>query len=213
MEETFDQWHARQIMEYRKQRAEEDDFELALKGNYSIDNIKRVVKERLYSKSKIMNSNPWDYDENRAIKTLLRLKDRYFRPVIAYPDGHLTHHGNCEIHRAMDIYRYAFCSCGFLHDLDFIPESIALKLWPTFYDEIAKQDAIVPGSNYWGEKPTKEQIEKNKALILKHLGPTISPTEEEWQEIENRDWKIIEDVFGEKFRIIKQLNLISEEAS
>jgi hypothetical protein len=142
--------------------------------------------------------NPWDYDEVKVAKTLNRIKDRYFRPVIAYPNGHLTHHGNCEIHRAMDIYRYAFCSCGFLHDLDFIPESLALKLWPTFYNEIAKQDAAVPGSNYWEPLP-KEKFQENVDFITKHFGPAISPTEEQIAIILKKDWQLIEDVFGQEF--------------
>jgi hypothetical protein len=142
--------------------------------------------------------NLWDYDEDKIIIRLEKLKERYFRPVIAYPNGHLTHHGNCETHRAMDIYRYAPCTCGFLHDLDWLPESLTNKLWPDFYNDLHKQDAAIPGHTYWQEN-SEEKAKENVDLILKHFGPSISPTEEQWAEVTRKDWIIIKQVFGQEF--------------
>jgi len=46
----FERWQLEQIAEYRRQEAEEKEFESALHGDYSLENIRRVVKDRLYNK-------------------------------------------------------------------------------------------------------------------------------------------------------------------
>ena len=117
-------------------------------------------------------------------KTLLRLKDRYFRPVIAYPDGYLTHHGDCDIHRSLMIYGTAPCTCGFLHDLQALPGSIADKLYPERWHDLGKQE---------GREEDAEGEEVRKILVENLFGKVVSMPEELSEEEENA---IIEEIFG-----------------
>jgi len=64
---------------------------------------------------------------NKAEK---RIRDRYFRPVIAHPEGAIVHHGDCG--------RYNFtriCTCGLHHDLQPMDPELREKLYPKFWDE------------------------------------------------------------------------------
>jgi hypothetical protein len=40
------------------------------------------------------------------------IERRYRRKVIAHPEGIITHHGDCQIYRAIK----PICNCGLLHD-------------------------------------------------------------------------------------------------
>lgn len=41
--------------------------------------------------------------ESKVIAGLRRIRERYFRPVIANQKGLLVHHGDCDIHRAKEM--------------------------------------------------------------------------------------------------------------
>ena len=134
-------------------------------------------------------------------KQLETIRDRYFRPVIAHPDGHLNHHGDCETHRAMDVYNYAPCTCGLLHDLKPLPGHLVQKLFPAFHEHLARQDAMVPGSFYWlpDDEKTVKQREVER-LLVGHFGEAAVRRQPEPPDITGEDWSIIEKVFGKPFR-------------
>lgn len=147
---------------------------------------------------------PWKYDSEKQKARLNRIKDRYFRPVIAYPEGHLTHHGDCSIHRAIDVYGTAACTCGFLHDLRILPESLTTKLYPKMYEELVWEDG--PPA-----KPTPEERAELEAMMEKAFPKSsrIGPSPEEWQELCIQDWTLIEEVFGNLFRQRKEADWLA----
>ena len=168
------------------------------------------------------------WDEQNGVKTkvqrrLINLKNRYFRSVIAYPNGHLVHYGDCGIYRSVDHYGSAFCTCGFLADLQDLPESLREKLWWKFDEELAKED---------GPPATAEQImaarkmldeweatSKAHAVFDEMMGEGYS---ESWAQdkihakiIENaKEWALIEEIFGYEFRKRKdeeyELNVLED---
>ena len=151
-----------------------------------------------------MKPTPWKYDSEKQKARLLRLKDRYFRSVIAFPEGHLTHHGDCSIHRAIDVYGTAACTCGFLHDLRIMPESITTKLYPKMYEEMI-----------WEDGPpvqlTEEERVEREAMMEKAFPKSsrIGPSPEEWHELCIKDWALIEEVFGNLFRQRKEADWLA----
>ncbi len=62
-----------------------------------------------------------------------RIKNRYFRKVIAYPDGAVVHYGDCRIFGNNGI-----CTCGLL--LDLIPTKDPESIYPKFWEEWYKQE-------------------------------------------------------------------------
>ena len=131
-------------------------------------------------------------------ETLLKIKDRYFRPVIAFPDGHLCHHASCSIHRSIDIYGTAACTCGFLHDLRVVKDTIRDKLHPTYWDESRLEDG----------PPKKQTLEEQKEFekLFDSFGfKMVKIDGQEWESICKREWKLIEEVFGQDFRKRKEL--------
>lgn len=141
--------------------------------------------------------------EDRIRKELNWLKDRYFRPVIAYPEGHLCHYGNCHVHRSIEMHGTAPCNCGFLMDLSFLGESIKMKLHPDFYEEQAKEEPVC----------TPEEKQAAEILFEKIFGKPLEDTRTEenkeqdrrMEQIKNNmEWSLIEEVFGKAFRERKE---------
>lgn len=145
---------------------------------------------------------PWLYDEEKEKRKLERIKERYFRPVIAYPEGHLTHHGDCSIHRAIEVYGTAACTCGFLHDLKMVSESLKLKIHPQCYEEGCREDGPP-------QPMSDEDKEKCRKLLEETFGPPIGPSPEEWEETCVQDWRIIEYVFGKQFADRKRIEWLA----
>lgn len=142
------------------------------------------------------------YDVERQRRGLQLLHDRYFRPVIAYKDGHLTHHGDCEIHRCFgDEWSepYAYCSCGFFHDLRCIDGEVVYKLYDRkkYYEELGRHAGRKPG-----DPPaiTDEEMEALFAALERQGVKRIVATPEQEAVCNERDWKLIGEVFGEAFR-------------
>ena len=130
---------------------------------------------------------------NRIISQLKIIKDRYFRPVIARPEGLVVHHGDCETHRAIDIYCYAPCTCGLLHDLKPLDGKLAEKLNPNYFEDYKRQE------NPHGEEITQEDIDAMKEHFKK-AGMKFNPmTEEESKLQEKEEWALITEVFGEDY--------------
>jgi hypothetical protein len=65
--------------------------------------------------------------ESKAEK---RIKQRYFRKVMAYPEGAIVHHGDCMFFSEKKI-----CTCGLHHDLSPLNEEITQRLYPDFFKE------------------------------------------------------------------------------
>lgn len=139
-------------------------------------------------------------EENNTRLRLVTIRDRYFRPVIKYPEGHLNHHGDCETFRAMEVYKYAPCTCGLLHDLRMLPGSIVSKIYPKRNEDYSRQEAMVPGSFYWMTLEEKARHHKEaKEFIKEHFGEPQKLSLVEWEQQTESDWNIIRDVFGEEF--------------
>jgi hypothetical protein len=147
-------------------------------------------------------AKPWDYNIHKMRSRLEQLRDRYFRPVIAHPEGHLVHMGDCETHRAMEVYKYAPCTCGLLHDLRYIDHTLAKKILPSMDEDESRQDAMIPGHRYWLGPYSDEEKAKMRAMFEQHFPAknVIAPTPQEYEELEKRDWSLIEEVFGKPFR-------------
>lgn len=128
---------------------------------------------------------------------LEQIRDRYFRPVMSQSAGRLCHHADCQTHRAMEVYKYALCTCGLLHDLRMLDGSLASKIYPDAGEEYAKQEAMVPGSFYWmdSEERATRQAEA-RDFLKKYFGEAARMDAQEWDARNAKDWTLIEEVFG-----------------
>lgn len=144
-----------------------------------------------------MQKCPWQYDQEKAKRKLLRLKERYFRAVQAFPEGTLAHHGDCDIYRSPLVYGNQPCTCGLLHDLRHVPQILALKLHPALHDEELK---MVP--DYKPMDP--EALEESRRLLKEVFGEPVGPSPQEWHELSGKEWELIEEVFGNLFRQRKE---------
>lgn len=120
---------------------------------------------------------------------LQAIKDRYFRPVIANSKGMITHHGHCSLYRAIEVYKFAFCSCGLLHDLSWLGGSLAEKIYPNYVKDCKRQD------NPNGLEPTQEEMNELQNMLEKTF-KFMPMTEEERIEQDKEEWELIADVFG-----------------
>lgn len=64
-----------------------------------------------------------------------RIHQRYFRKVMAHPEGAIVHHGDCEF------FSVFMCSCGLLADLRADVPERASELFPAFASQLADHDA------------------------------------------------------------------------
>lgn len=147
-------------------------------------------------------NNIWNYDAAIQGRRLEKIKERYFRPVMAYPEGHLTHHGDCSVHRSKEIYGTAPCNCGFLHDLNPLPESLVEKLYEKYYDDFARG---------FPEPEHSLSQEEMDDILEKTFGAFIKPTTEEWLEICGKDWQLIEKIFGKDFKERRESEYLKSE--
>ena len=60
---------------------------------------------------------------------------RYFRQVIAFPDGAVVHDGDCHV------FSWKICTCGLLHSL--LPLDNPVQFFPQFYEQRAAQDTAI----------------------------------------------------------------------
>ena len=58
-----------------------------------------------------------------------KIKERYFRKVIAHPEGAIVHHGDCMIYGLKGV-----CTRGLLHDL--APLSNPEAVYPQYWSDI-----------------------------------------------------------------------------
>lgn len=99
-----------------------------------------------------------------------RVKDRYFRKVIAHPEGAVVHFGDCWW------YCCQICNCGLHADLIWINDHTAEELYPKFWDEMAVSHM------------RRDQLQELPIPVPRE------PTPEEKAEMD----KVFEEVFGKK---------------
>lgn len=137
-----------------------------------------------------------DYEKTKA--ALARMKDRYWRPVISHPKGHLTHFAYCKTHQAVEIYDYAPCTCGLHCDLQDLGLELAKKLNPDYGNEERRQES----GRYYKPK-TPEQLAEMDRELQEAFGVSFnkldSIDEETLAMHDERDWKLIAEVFGQEY--------------
>jgi hypothetical protein len=129
-------------------------------------------------------------------KKLTEIRNRYFRSVIKRKDGLITHHGDCDIHNAKEIYGFATCTCGLLHDLQWINYRLAEKIYPNFGTELAKSEMTWEEEKNW--KPISEE---DSEKFFKDNGFVINNfiDEEALKKEDEAQWEIIKEVFGKEY--------------
>ena len=147
------------------------------------------------------SKGPWHYDVEKQRKLLILLRERYFRNVIAFPDGTLTHHSDCDTHRAFPaIYCCAPCNCGLLHDLCWLVPNIMVKIYPGYWDDELRANGIDKNSEEFKERKKRlKELGKVVKDVCAGFGPPCGPTQEEQRAINKQDWQLIKEVFGEEF--------------
>jgi len=60
---------------------------------------------------------------------------RYFRQVMAFPEGAVVHDGDCKH------FSFGICTCGLLHQLMLMTER--MKYYSKFYDDLCEQDHVL----------------------------------------------------------------------
>lgn len=122
-------------------------------------------------------------EHNKKLKKgLERLKKRYFRPVVARQEGLLTHFGDCDIYQAGEVYGWAVCTCGLIHDLGWLDSTLVEKIYPKYWTECGNI-----------AEPRHVPVELPEDFQIEELDRT---------EIEKRDyqeWELIRSVFGEDY--------------
>lgn len=119
---------------------------------------------------------------------LTNIKDRYFRPVIARREGLLTHHGDCDVHRSLEVYGTAPCTCGLNHDLKCLDVGLIEKLNPKFWMEESQKHPKTY-SEYCG----------NREFLELHFGKIEPLTDEEQEELDQKEWQLLAEVFGSEY--------------
>lgn len=141
---------------------------------------------------------------------LQKLKERYFRPVEKYPNGHFNHHGDCNIFQAIEVYGFAPCSCGLIHDLRWFPEELSTKVYPKFRKDRVRSESVwhdydEATHQYVPPKPIpQEEVDKLMAVLKAQGMLVVDPAtyqKENWQiqQQEAEDWAVIEEVFGKEY--------------
>ena len=130
-------------------------------------------------------------DNVKCLRQLYAIYNRYFRKVIKGPL--LVHHGDCHIYQAKEIYGFAPCTCGLLHDLQGIYDyKLAEKIYPDFVSELCRSEMTWEQEQNWGPIPEKEveKFYKDNDIVVNH-----SCEDEEDKE----HWVLIERVFGSEY--------------
>ena len=76
-----------------------------------------------------------DILRNEEAGIIVAIRARYFRVVIAHPEGAVVHHGDCNFFDHCHV-----CTCGLLHDLNYLGAEIAAAIYPTFWKEWLSHD-------------------------------------------------------------------------
>jgi hypothetical protein len=130
--------------------------------------------------------------EQMIRRVVTGLRERYFRSVAARPAGTITHHGNCKIHAIDDPrlgQRGGFCTCGLIHDMKFLPSTLAKKIYPYYWTDRMN-----------GERYPNEDAEKLSGQIFESLGfRKMELSEIQLAENDREENEIIRDILGENY--------------
>jgi hypothetical protein len=140
------------------------------------------------------------HNEARIKMALEAIKNRYFRPVMARQEGLLVHHGDCHIHQSKEDCGMCPCTCGLLHDLQWLPTSVIDKIYPKFQDDQSKSLTTWEQEQEINDRPP--DYEGLQGLLDQVFGPQPEVTQEEWDayyEEQKYDWRVIESVFGKEY--------------
>jgi len=69
------------------------------------------------------------FKDEKVRVAILRINNRYFRKVMAHPDGAIVHFGDCKFYSTSGV-----CTCGLIHDLMYLGRDIAKSIYEK-YDE------------------------------------------------------------------------------
>jgi len=147
--------------------------------------------------SKLMDHVGFHLSDDRTIRLLYALKDRYFRSAIAHPYGHLCHYSDCEVYRALfpEGPFTAPCTCGFNYELRWLGGDFAYKLNPRYQEEYHKQEVGI-----FEEPITEKEQAENFKLIMTALGTNFKKIpQEEYEAAEQKELEAIKEVFGDEY--------------
>lgn len=141
---------------------------------------------------------------NKEKNKLITIRERYFRPTIKYPNGDLVHHALCKIYQPKQIYNIAPCTCGLLHDINWLDCDIAEKIYYNWYiEDVLSELTYEEEQNYHNTKEERELANEEITKLIKDVFGTTEIPPKDIKE-DKQEWKIIEKVFGKEFRIRKQ---------
>ena len=109
-------------------------------------------------------------ERNVLLRQLNALRDRY-----GYKEN-LGHHGDCEIYRARDVYGFACCTCGFIHDIGIFPYELIDILYPKYGEDHFGNDDI------WDRNPDPQGV------------PYLEPKRHTREEMEEMWNKLVADL-------------------
>jgi hypothetical protein len=76
-----------------------------------------------------------DILSNGEKEMIAAIRARYFRVVIASPEGAIVHHGDCKFYDHSHV-----CTCGLLHDLNYLTADTATAIYSPFWKEWMTHD-------------------------------------------------------------------------
>jgi len=136
---------------------------------------------------------------------LQRIKDRYFAYKESPEDGFVTHLMMCDIYQAKEEYGHSPCTCGLLYDLNRLSSvgDLAEKVYPKADEDWKKSYLTWEQEQADNKIPQEEKDRVNreceKLFIEQFDGSPPEPDLDEEARIDEEEWKLIEEVFGEDF--------------
>lgn len=128
------------------------------------------------------------------------IRDRY-----AWKCQKVRHHSDCEIHRAIDMYGFANCTCGLIHDMIYLPAEMAERLYPKFSKDRARDDDCwIPNPNPKGVRYIEPHREPISQKEIDNLFGSFKKTTVKI-DIDSI-WGVIQDVFGEETTQVMKLD-------
>jgi len=136
---------------------------------------------------------------------LQQIKDRYWTHKKDEPeDGIVTHLTMCKIHQSKEEYGHAPCDCGFLYDLNKLAfvSDVPDKIFPQFAEDFRRSETThQQDEEYANVSPEerKKQEEEAEKMLLDIFGPPKPVDPEETKQLDDAEWELIKEVFGETF--------------
>ena len=148
-------------------------------------------------------SKGWFYNVENNRKVLKQIEQRYFRPVggttSKEPIPKLVHHGDCDIYQSKEVYSMSPCTCGLLHDLIPIADSICKKLYPNYLDDEYRSRSTWDEEQEQKKTLNDERFQKLAEVVREVFGEPDKPSLQEMEIIDGQDWELIEEAFGKEY--------------